>query len=85
MLRINDAANFRRTGAGISLIAGPLIALVGVLVCPELGSRTPDATLTAYAGNPVRAQVSAVLLWFGYLLFVPAALLAGYVATAGKP
>ena len=68
MLKINDANNFRRTGAGLCLIGGPLVALIGGLVTPWEESDTTAAYLAALAGSPERAQVSAVLLYFGYLL-----------------
>lgn len=68
MLKLNDANNFRRTALGLCLIAGPLVALIGGLVTPWEEAGTTAAYLTALAGNPVRAQTSAVLLYFGYLL-----------------
>ena len=68
MLKINDANNFRRTALGLCLIAGPLVALIGGLVTPWEETDTTAAYLTALAASPVRAQASAVLLYFGYLL-----------------
>jgi hypothetical protein len=68
MLEIKNANNFRRTALGLCLIAGPLLALVGGLVTPWETADTTAAYLTALAGNPARAQASAVLLYFGYLL-----------------
>ena len=68
MLKPNDANNFRRTALGLCLIAGPLLALVGGLVTPWETADTTAAYLTALSENPARAQASAVLLYFGYLL-----------------
>ncbi len=68
MLEIKNANNFRRTALGLCLIAGPLLALVGGLVTPWETADTTAAYLTALAENPARAQASAVLLYFGYLL-----------------
>ena len=68
MLKINNANNFRRTALGLCLIAGPLVALIGGLLTPWEKSDTTAAYLTALADNPARAQASAVLLYFGYLL-----------------
>ena len=68
MLKLNDANNFRRTALGLCLIGGPFVALVGGLLTPWEEADTTAAYLTALAGNPVRAQASAVLLYFGYLL-----------------
>ncbi len=68
MLEIKNASNFRRTALGLCLIAGPLLALVGGLVTPWETADTTAAYLNALADNPARAQASAVLLYFGYLL-----------------
>lgn len=71
MLKINDADNFRRTVAGLCLIAAPLVVLIGGLVPQWEANDTLAAYLQTLGENPVRAQVSAVLLYFGFLLFVP--------------
>lgn len=68
MLKINDANNFRRTAVGLCLIAGPLAALIGGLVAPWEGTGDAAVWLQVLAENPVRGQISAVLLYLGYLL-----------------
>lgn len=68
MLKINDTNNFRRTASGLCLIAGPLVAWIGGLVPQWEESETTAAYLQTLAESPVRAQVSAVLLYFGFLL-----------------
>ena len=68
LLKIKDANNFRRTAAGLCLIAGPLLTLINGLVDPYGEKHTTAADLQAYAENPTRAQISALLLYFGYLL-----------------
>ena len=68
MLKINDANNFRRTAVGLCLIAGPLAALIGGLVAPWEGTDEKAAWLRVLIENPVRGQISAVLLYLGYLL-----------------
>lgn len=68
MLKMNDANNFRRTASGLCLIAGPLVAWIGGLVPQWEESETTAAYLQTLAESPVRAQVSAVLLYFGFLL-----------------
>lgn len=68
MLKINDANNFRRTALGLCLIAGPLVTIVGGLVAPWEENETLTAYLRTLGENPVRAQVSAVLFYFSYLL-----------------
>lgn len=68
MLEIKDADNFRRTAFGLCLVAGPIVALVGGLVTPWEETGTTASYLTALSESPARAQASAVLLYFGYLL-----------------
>jgi hypothetical protein len=68
MLRINDPRNFRRTAAGLCLIAGPLVDLIGGLVTPWEERETTAAYLQAMGENPIRGQISALLLYFGALL-----------------
>lgn len=68
MLKINDAANFRRTGAGLCLIGGPLTALVGGLLATWEGTAQTEAWLRVLADHPARGQASAVFLYLGYLL-----------------
>lgn len=68
MLKINDANNFRRTASGLCLIAGPLVAWIGGMVPRWETEETTAAYLQALAESPARAQVSAVLLYFGFLL-----------------
>jgi hypothetical protein len=63
-----DASRFRRTALGLCLIGGPLVALIRGLF-PQWEERdTTAAYLASMAASPVRAQVSAVRLYFGYLL-----------------
>jgi hypothetical protein len=68
MLKITDANNFRRTVVGLCLIAGPLVTLIGGLVTPWEEHETKAAYLQALAENPTRAQISAILSYFGFLL-----------------
>jgi hypothetical protein len=68
MLKINDPRTFRRTAAGLCPVAGPLVTLIGGLVTPWETTDTTAAYLQAIGENPTRAQISAVLLYFGFLL-----------------
>lgn len=68
MLKLTDADDFRRTVAGLCLIGGPLTALIGGLVAPWEGTDKTAAWLGVLAENPVRGQIGAVCLYFGYLL-----------------
>ena len=52
MLKIRDANNFRRTAAGLCLIAGPLVTLIGGLVTPWEKNETKAAYLQARARRP---------------------------------
>ncbi len=49
-------------------MAGPLVTVVGGLVTPWEERDKVAAYLASMAGGLVRAQVSAILLYFGYLL-----------------
>ncbi|WP_433421426.1 hypothetical protein ACQP1V_10460 [Microtetraspora malaysiensis] len=59
---------FRRTAAGVSLILAPLCLLLGMAVDPtEWGAED----VLAYANNPAATGVSATLLHYAWVLWVP--------------
>ncbi len=65
---------FDRIATGISMLAaGPLI-LAGMLSSVWETDDSPAAMLQTYLVDPTRSQISAVLLHFGFLLLLPAAL-----------
>ncbi|MEV0973053.1 hypothetical protein [Microtetraspora glauca] len=65
---ITNADRFRRTAAGLSLILAPLCLLLGMAVDPtESGSED----VLAYANNPAATGVSATLLHYAWVLWVP--------------
>ncbi|MCC5580849.1 hypothetical protein IMZ11_35050 [Microtetraspora sp. AC03309] len=65
---ITNADTFRRTAAGVSLILAPLCLLLGMAVDPtESGSED----VLAYANNPAATGVSATLLHYAWVLWVP--------------
>ena len=68
IFKITDANYFRRTMVGLCLIAGPLVVLIGGLVANWEENDTKAAYLQALAESPTRAQTSAVLLSFGFVL-----------------
>ncbi len=69
MLKVTDADDFRRTLAGLCLMAAPLVLLVAMLVHGGGG----DAGLVrAMAESPGRVQAAILLIMFSSLLFVPA-------------
>jgi hypothetical protein len=65
MLKIWNANNFRRTVAGLCLIAGPLVTLLGGLVTLWEGTDTTAAYLRALGEHPDLAQISAVIRKIG--------------------
>ncbi|HEX2728916.1 MAG TPA: DUF4386 family protein, partial [Rubrobacteraceae bacterium] len=76
MLKTNDANNFRRTLAGLALIAAPL-AFGGsdvIRLSIEGGVGEGREQLAAIAANPGLWQVAAALNMIGVILFVPAVL-----------
>ena len=68
MRKPNDANDFRRKALWLCLVAGPLVTVIGGLFTPWEDSGTTAAYLASMVGSPVRAQVSAIVLHFGYLL-----------------
>ena len=73
----------RRRAAGLSLIGAGALTVAGILATPwENGSGTP-AYLKSLVGHPKQAVVAAVILHFGYLLFVPAAFAMARLARRG--
>jgi hypothetical protein len=69
MLRIRDADNFRRTLAGLCLIAAPLVLLVAMIVHGGGGDAGLVKTLVE---SPGRVQAANLLIMFSSVLFVPA-------------
>lgn len=66
-----NPTTFRRRLAAASLLLAPALILAGLVVAPWEEERTSAGYLEAVAGAPGRAQASALLLHFGYLLLVP--------------
>ena len=71
MLKIHDATNFRRTATGLCLVAATLLMTAGMLATPWETEDSLRGYLDALAANPAQGQVSATLLHYGFLLFVP--------------
>jgi hypothetical protein len=76
MLRINDAVNFRRTLAGLALIAAPvLFGASDVLRISIPGAAGEGAAkFAAIADNIERWHTATVLNMLGVILFLPAIL-----------
>jgi hypothetical protein len=73
MLKINDANNFRRTLAGLSLIAAPLTGLIGGLVFPLLPDNTAG-TLASISEHSGRFLMANSLFLVAFALMMPAVL-----------
>ena len=73
----------RRRAAGATFLGAAAITMAGILATPfEHGASETDY-LRSLADHPKQALVAAVLLHFGYLLFVPAAFAMARLARRG--
>lgn len=74
-----------RKAAVFALIGGPLLTLAGMLATPWEKDTTTLAYHDALAAHPDQATVAAILLHFGYLLLLPAALALFALARGASP
>ena len=72
----------RRVAAG-TFFGAATISMAGILATPFEGKAGEDVYLRTLAAHPRQAIVAAVLLHFGYLLFVPAAFTMARLARRG--
>ncbi|MDP9379840.1 MAG: hypothetical protein M3Q29_06755 [Chloroflexota bacterium] len=70
MLKITDANNFRRSVAGLSLIAAPLVGLIGALLTPQYTGDLGEELAAISA--PGRWLVSDFLNLLTFFLMIPA-------------
>jgi hypothetical protein len=75
----------RRRAAGFAMLGAAAISLGGFLATPWEGSSGTTPYLKSLADHPRQAIVAAVLLHFGYLLFVPTAFALARLARRGAP
>jgi hypothetical protein len=68
---LKDPVRFRRLLAVTSLLLAPVLMVAGVLVAPFEETSTSAAYLAVVRDNAGAAELSAVLLHFGFLLLVP--------------
>ena len=68
---MSNPSTFRRTVAGICLIAGPLLLLVGGAVTPSEGSDGPSAYMKSVAADPGAHEWGTVAFVLGFALLVP--------------
>ena len=68
---LRDPFRFRRLLKVVSLLLAPLLMVAGVLVAPFEETSTSAAYLAVVRESSGAAELSAVLLHFGFLLLVP--------------
>lgn len=66
-----NATSFRRRLAAASLVLAPVLMIAGLVTAPWEDETGSASYLAAVASDPTRAQLSALLLHFGFLLLVP--------------
>ena len=73
----------RRRATGTAFVGAAAITMAGILATPFENGSSETAYLKSLADHPKQAIVAAVLLHFGYLLFVPAAFAMARLARRG--
>jgi len=66
VLKIGDADNFRRTGAGLCLIAAPLVSLVSALITPQFTGDIADqrAAIAEHTGRWLVSEFLNLITFF---------------------
>src|SRR5262245_59042019 len=82
---LNDPRRFSRLAAVFALFLGPLITLAGMAATPWEDEATTTSYHDALAAHPGQAELAALLLHFGYLLLLPAALGIMHLARRASP
>jgi len=75
--------SFRRRVAGATFLGAAAITMAGILATPFENGSGETTYLKSLVNHPKQAVVAAVLLHFGYLLFVPAAFVMARLARRG--
>ncbi len=73
MLKITDANNFRRSVTGLTLVAAPLVGLVGALLLPQYTGGL-DGELANISAHTERWLAGNFLVILSFFLMVPAVL-----------
>lgn len=73
----------RRRATGAAFLGAAAITMAGILATPFENSSKQADYLKSLADHPKQAMIAAVLLHFGYLLFVPAAFAMARLARRG--
>jgi len=74
---------FRRRVAGATFLGAAVITMAGILATPFEHGSSEKAYLESLVGHPKQAMIAAILLHFGYLLFVPASFTMARLARRG--
>jgi hypothetical protein len=69
MRTLSNSSRFRRLGAGLCMIAAPLMLLVGALLHPDSGG-SASAHIAAIAANPGRNYTSHTTILVGLVFFL---------------
>jgi hypothetical protein len=82
---LSEPRRFSRIVAAVALIAAPIVTLAGMLATPWEKEATTASYHDALAAHPAQAEIAALLLHFGYLLLLPAALGIMHLARRSTP
>jgi hypothetical protein len=82
---LSEPRRFSRMVAAFALIAAPIVTLAGMLATPWEKEATTASYHDALAAHPEQAGIAALLLHFGYLLLLPAALGIMHLARRSTP
>jgi hypothetical protein len=80
---VEPGTTLRRRATGAAFLGAAGITMAGILATPFENSSSETAYLKSLVDHPKQAMIAAVLLHFGYLLFVPAAFAMARLARRG--
>jgi hypothetical protein len=78
-----EGSTLRRRTAGLTLLAAAALTLAGILATPWENGSSTSAYLKSLADHPRQGLIAAVILHFGYLLFVPGCFVMARLARRG--
>jgi hypothetical protein len=82
---LSNPRRFSRIVAAVALLLAPIVTLAGMLATPWEKEATTASYHDALAAHPTQAGVAALILHFGYLLLLPAALGIMHLARRSTP
>jgi hypothetical protein len=82
---LSEPRRFSRIVASVALILAPIVTLAGMLATPWEKEATTASYHDALAAHPTQAGIAALVLHFGYLLLLPAALGIMHLARRSTP